>query len=138
MAAIPGHRHRPAGRHRPGHRHRPAGRRPDDTGGVWIVTGIVLGVLLYGFIVLMDVAGFTPVAPLVVIPPVLLGLIAANNLLRGDRHRPRPPARPLAGGRAPLSSSGPLPSSGAKGAVEPGNGTTPRPGPAAEEPREPR
>jgi hypothetical protein len=59
------------------HRHR------DDAGGVWIATAVVLGVLMYGFIVLMDVAGFTEVLPLVVLPPVVLGLIAANNLLRG-------------------------------------------------------
>jgi hypothetical protein len=59
------------------HRHR------DDAGGVWIVTAVVLCVIMYGFIVLMDVAGFTEVLPLVVLPPVVLGLIGANNLLRG-------------------------------------------------------
>ena len=107
-------------------------RRRDDAGGVWIVTGIVLGVLLYGFIVLMDVAGFTTVAPLVVIPPVLLGLIAANNLLRGARSQGRPAGRPVGGGRTHL------PSSGTNGAVEPAKGTSPRAGPAPEEPREPR
>ncbi len=107
-------------------------RRRDDAGGVWIVTGIVLGVLLYGFIVLMEVAGFTAVAPLVVIPPVLLGLIAANNLLRGSRSQGRPAGRPVGGGRAHL------PSSGANGPVEPANGTSPRARPAGEEPREPR
>jgi hypothetical protein len=57
----------------------------DDAGGVWIVTGVVLCVLVYGLVVLMDVAGFTEVAPLVILPPVVLGLIAANNLLRGGR-----------------------------------------------------
>ena len=88
----------------------------DDAGGVWIVTGIVLGALLYAFIVLMEVAGFTAVAPLVVIPPVLLGLIAANNLLGGGRTYGR-------------SRGGP---------VEPVNGKTPLPGPSAEEPPEPR
>ena len=62
---------------------------------MWIVTGIVLGVLLYGFIVLMDVAGFTPVAPLVIIPPVLVALIGANSLLGGGRTRSTPqPVRP--------------------------------------------
>jgi hypothetical protein len=108
-------------------------RRRDDAGGVWIVTGIVLGVLLYGFIVLMDVAGFTAVAPLVVIPPVLLGLIAANNLLRGSRSHGQPTGRPVGGGQAPLASPG---TNGS--AVKPTNGTSPRPRPAAEEPREPR
>jgi hypothetical protein len=123
---------------RPGQVRRVARPRPDDTGGVWIVTGIVLGVLLYAFIVLMDVAGFTSVAPLVVIPPVLFGLIAANNLLGGGRGHGRSTGGPAGGGRAPLSSSGP------NGPVKPGNGTAPRSGPAphsraaAEEPRKPR
>jgi hypothetical protein len=35
---------------------------------VWILTGVVLGALLYAGIVLMAIAGFTPVLPLVVIP----------------------------------------------------------------------
>src|SRR5271168_1086518 len=111
---------------------RAAGRRPDDAGGVWIITGIVLGVLFYGGIVLMYVAGFTPVAPLVVIPPVLFGLIAANNLLGGGRTHGRSAGRPVGGGQAPLSSSGP------NGPVRPANGTTAPPAPSAEEPREPR
>ncbi len=110
----------------------PGHRRADDAGGVWIITGIVLGVLLYGFIVLMDVAGFTAVAPLVVIPPVLLALIAGNNLLGGGRSHGRSPGRPVGRGQAPVSSSGP------NGPVKPGTRTPPRPGPAAEEPREPR
>ncbi len=70
---------------------------PDDAGGVWIVTGVALGVLMYGFVVLMDVAGFTEVLPLVVLPPVVLGLIAANSLLGGGRGHGRgaaPPAGP--------------------------------------------
>jgi hypothetical protein len=111
---------------------RAGGRRPDDAGGVWIITGIVLGVLLYGFIVLMDVAGFTVVAPLVVIPPVLAALIAGNNLLGGGRTHGRSPGRPVGGGRAPLSSSGP------NGPVKPGTGAAPRTGPTGEEPREQR
>jgi hypothetical protein len=65
--------------------------RPDDAGGVWIVTGIVLGLFVYAGFVLMDIAGFTVVAPLVVIPPVLLGLIWANTLLGGRRRRREPP-----------------------------------------------
>ncbi len=113
-------------------RGRPGSRQPDDTGGVWIVTGIVLGVLLYGFIVLMDVAGFTVVAPLVIIPPVLVALIAGNNLLGGGRTHGRSPGRPVGGGQAPLSSSGP------NGPVKPATGAAPRPGPVAEEPRDPR
>ena len=85
----------------------------DDAGGVWIITGILLGALLYAGIVLMEVAGFTAVAPLVVIPPVLFGLIAANNLLGGGRTYGRSRGRPV-------------------------NGKAPRPGPSAEEPPEPR
>jgi hypothetical protein len=71
---------------------------------VWIATAVVLCVIMYGFIVLMDVAGFTEVLPLVVLPPVVLGLIAANNLLRGGRSgsgsgggRPGPDGRRPAG-----------------------------------------
>ncbi len=54
-------------------------------GGVWIVTGIVLGALLYAGIVLTVIAGFTVALPLVVIPPVVIGLIGANSLLGGGR-----------------------------------------------------
>jgi len=86
---------------------RAARRVSDDTGGVWIVTGIMLGVLVYVGMVLMLVAGFSGVAPLVVIPPVLLALIAANNLLGGGRTHGRSPGRPVGQGQAPLSSSGP-------------------------------
>ena len=94
---------------------------------MWIATGIVLGILMYAFIVLMDVAGFTAVLPLVVLPPVVLGLMAANNLLGGGRSHGRSPGRPVGQGQAPLSSSGP-------------NGALPSatPGPAAEEGRRPR
>jgi hypothetical protein len=80
-------------------------RRRNDDGGVWIATGIVCGILLYGFIVLMAVAGFTAVAPLVVVPPVLLALIGANSLLGGPR-RPSPPPRPIADGPGRPSSPG--------------------------------
>ncbi len=114
--------------------------RFDDAGGVWIVTGIVLGVLLYGFIVLMDVAGFTPVAPLVIIPPVLVALIGANSLLGGGRTRSTPQPVPR---RAPVSSNGapsngapskPMPSNGANS--QPADGTLPPSAPDAEEPGE--
>jgi hypothetical protein len=110
-------------------------RRFDDAGGVWIVTGIVLGVLLYGFIVLMDVAGFTPVAPLVIIPPVLVALIGANSLLGGGRTKSTPQPVPR---RAPVSSNGapskPVSSNGATS--QPGDGTLPPSAPNAEEPGE--
>ena len=69
------------------------GRVTDDQGGVWIVTGILLGIVLYGFIVLMAVAGFTAVIPLVVLPPVVIGLIGANSLLGGGRTQGRRPGR---------------------------------------------
>ena len=41
--------------------------------------------------VLMAVAGFTAAVPLVVIPPVLVGIIAANSLLGGGRGSPDDP-----------------------------------------------
>jgi len=68
-------------------------RRRDDRGGVWIVTGIVLCALVYAGCVLMAVAGFTAVVPLVVVPPVLLGIIAANSLLGGGRDHGRTQGR---------------------------------------------
>jgi hypothetical protein len=110
-------------------------RRFDDAGGVWIVTGIVLGVLLYGFIVLMDVAGFTPVAPLVVIPPILVALIGANSLLGGGRTRSSPQPVPR---RAPVSSNGaPSPPRSSNGVdSQPADGTLPPSAPSAEEPGE--
>lgn len=82
-------------------------RPRDDGGGVWIVTGLVLGAVVYAGLVLMVVAGVTAVVPLVLVPPVLIGLIAANNLLGGGRSHGRSPGRPVGQGRAPLSSSGP-------------------------------
>jgi hypothetical protein len=82
--------------------HRPR----DDAGGVWIVTAVVLGVIMYGFIVLMDVAGFTEVLPLVVLPPVVLGLIGANNLLRGGGSQGGSTGgRPGADGRRPAGEN---------------------------------
>ncbi len=82
-------------------------RRRDDAGGVWIVTGLVVGAIVYAGMVLMMVAGFTVVAPLVVIPPVLAALIGANNLIGGGRTHGRSSGRPVGQGQAPLSSSGP-------------------------------
>jgi hypothetical protein len=64
------------------HQHR------SDEGGVWIATGIVLGTLLYLGIVVTVIAGFTVAVPLVELPPVVLGLIAANSHLGGG-HAPR-------------------------------------------------
>ncbi len=85
-----------------------AERRParGEAGGIWIATGFVLGALLYAGIVLMAIAGFTAVVPLVVVPPVVAALIAGSNLLGGRPHRPVP-TEPVARVRAPLSSSGP-------------------------------
>ena len=64
-------------------RHRDRG----EAGGVWVRTGVVLGVLVYGGIVGMAAAGFPGAVPLVVVPPVLIGLIGAANLLGGGRSR---------------------------------------------------
>jgi hypothetical protein len=72
-----------------------ASRRFDDEGGVWIRTGIVLGVIFYAGLVVMLAAGFGAILPFVVIPLVLVFLIAANALLGGPRRRERPPPRPI-------------------------------------------
>jgi hypothetical protein len=71
------------------------------------MVGVASGVVMYGFVVLMAVAGFTVVLPLVILPPVVLGLIAANNLLGGGRTYGRSGGPSVADGQAPLSSSGP-------------------------------
>ena len=84
----------------------PHGAR-DDRGGVWIVTGLVMGAIVYAGTVVMLVAGFTPVAPLVIVPPVLIALIGANSLLGGGRTRGRSTGRPVGRGQAPLASNGP-------------------------------
>ena len=83
------------------------GRSFDEQGGVWIVTGWVLCLMVYGLVVLMYVAGFTTVLPLVVVPPVVVGLIGANSLLGGGRDHGRRATGAVGGGRAPLSPSGP-------------------------------
>jgi hypothetical protein len=67
------------------------GRVRDDAGGVWIVTGWVLGFLVYVGIVVAWHAGFTGATPFVVIPPVLLIMVGAGNLISGRRSgRPAP------------------------------------------------
>jgi hypothetical protein len=97
---------------------RRAGR--DDAGGVWIITGILLGALVYAGMVLMMVAGFTAIVPFVVIPPVIVAMIGANSLLGGGR-----PSRPA---RAP---SGPIPPPAA------GDGAAPRRRPNGQRPGSP-
>jgi len=63
----------------------------DDAGGIWIVTGWVLGGLAYVGVVLTWSAGFTAAVPFVVIPAVLVFMIGAGNLLSGKRSgRPAP------------------------------------------------
>ncbi len=78
----------------------------DDRGGVWIVTGLVMGAIVYAGTVVMLVAGFTPVAPLVIVPPVLIALIGANSLLGGGRTRGRSTGG-VGRGQVPLAPSGP-------------------------------
>ncbi len=73
-------------------------RTRDDAGGVWIVTGIVMGALVYAGMVTMLVAGFTPVTPFVIMPPVLLALIAGNSLIGGGRSSGRSRGRPAGDG----------------------------------------
>jgi hypothetical protein len=63
----------------------------DDAGGVWILTGWVLGFLVYVGVVLAWRAGFTAAVPFVVIPPLLVVMIGAGNLISGRRSgRPAP------------------------------------------------
>jgi len=77
-----------------GHRppvHRRGDRVRDDTGGVWIITGWVLGGLLYVGVLVAWHAGFTAAAPFVVIPAVLVFMVGAGNLLSGKRPGRRAP-----------------------------------------------
>jgi len=60
-------------------------RTRDDAGGVWIVTGWVVGLIFYAGIVLAWHAGFTGAAPFVIIPPLLIVMIGAGNLVSGRR-----------------------------------------------------
>ncbi len=72
-----------------------------DAGGAWIATGIVLGVLAYGAVVLMLAAGYSSVLPVVVVPPVLVGLVGAGNLLGGRTSGGGGPPAPRGGPPAP-------------------------------------
>ena len=121
-----------------GRQHRSSDRLRDDTGGVWITTGIVLGIVLYAFIVLMLVAGFQAVLPLVILPPVVLGLIAANSLLGGGRSYGRPAGKTTEQGQSPLASGGPGVPRTPDAAMQ-ANGAGPSSGTrTAEEPNPPR
>ncbi len=63
----------------------------DDAGGVWIITGWVVGLIVYAGVVLAWHAGFTAAAPFVVIPAVLVVMIGMGNLVSGRRAgRPAP------------------------------------------------
>jgi len=66
-----------------------------------------MGVIVYAGMVIMLVAGFTPVTPLVVIPPVLLALVAGNSLIGGGRSYGRSAMPPSAGSPAPRSPRAP-------------------------------
>ncbi len=92
----------------------PAGGRGDrgDAGGVWIVTGWVAGLLVYAGVVLMAMAGFTAVLPLVVVPPVLVALIGGGNLLGGRTHRSAPGGP---GGATPAGGPGATDAAGEAG-----------------------
>ena len=100
----------------------------DDAGGVWIVTGWVLGFLVYVGVVVAWHAGFTGATPFVVIPPVLLVMVAAGNLISG-RRAGRPAPRFNRPDPVPIASlrGEPEPAPGADGAGTPPAGG---PGPA--------
>jgi hypothetical protein len=80
---------------------------PSDEGGIWVMTGVVLVLIAYAGVIVLLIAGYTSVLPLVIVPLVMAGLIGANNLLGGGRTYGRTPGRPVGDGQAPLSSSGP-------------------------------
>ena len=113
-------------------------RRADDTGGVWIITGFVLGAIVYAGMVLMAVAGFTAVVPLVVIPPVLVGIIAANSLLGGGRGPSRSAQSRDMSGQAASSPGGSAGPSGTNGTGGPRRPPSSGAAPTTGEPRGPR
>jgi hypothetical protein len=102
----------------------------DDAGGVWIVTGWVLGCIVYAGVVLSWHAGFTAALPFVVIPPLLVVMIGVGNLVSGRRaHRPpprfhRPDLAAVPPGDAPgAPGPGAAPGPTAGGAPDGGSGT---------------
>ncbi len=107
-----------------------------DAGGVWIVTGIVLGALAYGAVLLMLAAGYSSVLPVAVVPPVLVILIGGTNLL-GARTTPSSPSRPYRMPRsaeaAPTAEAPPMggPPPAPAPAPGPGSGSADEPSSAA-------
>lgn len=95
---------------RPARRRRVAG----DSGGVWIGIGIAGGILVYVWAVILYAAGFTAIAAVVVIPPVLVALIAVSNLL-GGRSRRSSGGKGSDGGRSPRPPDGPEQGTGESG-----------------------
>ncbi len=86
---------------------------------MWIKTGWALGFVAYVGVVVTWHAGFTAAAPFVVIPPVLVVMIGAGNLLSGRSTR-----------RAPqFNRPDPVPLPARRG--EPGPPAAPSPAPAA-------
>lgn len=71
---------------RPGRGDRDGRAGRGDDGGVWIATGWALGVLVYAWCVVMVIAGFTAVLPLVVVPPVIVLLIVGSHVVGGPRN----------------------------------------------------
>ena len=117
-----------------------AERVADDAGGVWIITGWVVGCVLYAGVALAWSAGFSAAAPLVVIPAVLVVMVGAGNLISGRRsgraaprfNRPDPvpisslrpssqvpPASPAPDGDSAAAGAGPVVAE-AEAAGEPG------------------
>ena len=94
----------------------------DDAGGVWIVTGWVLGFLVYVGVVFAWHAGFTGATPFVVIPPVLLIMVGAGNLISGRRSG-RPGPR--------FNRPDPVPLASLRGEPEPNRATDGADGPPA-------
>ncbi len=111
--------------------------RRDDAGGFWINTGWVLGFLVWLGVLLTWHAGFTPAAPFVVIPAVLVFLVGLGNLLGGRSRRPSPkfnrpdpvPISTLRGGAAP--GSGAQATAGQSAGSEDGAATPPAGEPGA-------
>jgi hypothetical protein len=93
--------------------------RRSDAGGVWIVTGWVVGLILWAGVLVAWHAGFGAAAPFVVIPAILVFMIGAGNLIGGRSSRPAPRFnRP---DPMPIAALRPDPGAAGEGA---GDGTT--------------
>ncbi len=102
-------------------------------------TAWVLGILAFGALVVMAIAGFGPAVPLVITAVALVALIGGGNWLAGPNPHGRPPAPrpgpPASGTTASGTTASGTPGPGATSpGPAPGGGSVPSEGPTREGP----